>query len=308
MDRNGRLTGVVLRRGAPQPGAFVTGGNKEILTDEAGRFNLLVRAGRYSAEARIFADDFVWEGNTPADVPAGGSADIVINLKEPSEWFREVTIWGVMNLKDEENFDDDEFATRTKLFRLFRVGAFYTHEEDGWTEKMGGEVRAELSIRIDWQMIDSSVNVACTLKLFEGTSEDTGDLDGQASQTFNVKRGEIDKPCPMFFVAGQEADDPRGGVRLPDEVQRALGEQVSAAGQIPPVHEPGEQHRTDHPDGEADDERERRPGRQRGPPLHQRDAKRGERPELRADDHRADDEDRLIEEDARCPRSSWRGP
>jgi hypothetical protein len=112
-----------------------------------------------------------------------------------------------MNLKDEENFGDDEFATRTRLFRLFRIGAFYTHDEDGWTEKMGGEVRAELSIKLDWQMIDSSVNVACNLKLFEGTSEETGDLDGEHAETFNIKKDVIDQECRMFVRNDDEDDD-----------------------------------------------------------------------------------------------------
>ena len=207
VQRDGQLTGVVLRRGAPQPGAFVTAGGKEALTDARGRFAFTVRAGRYAAEARIFADDFEWEGRSTADVPAGGTVDSVIDLKEPSEWFREVSVSGTMKLKDEENFGSDEFATRTKLFRVIRIGAFYTHDEDGWTEKMGGEVRAELSLNLDWQMADSSVRVTCTLKLFEGTSEDTGDLDGQATQVFVISRGEIDKPCPMFVRNDDEDDD-----------------------------------------------------------------------------------------------------
>jgi hypothetical protein len=207
VEHNGRLTGHVVRRGGAQAGAFVTAGGQEALTDAQGAFALTVRAGRYSVESRIFADNFMWEGNAPVDVPAGGTADVLVVLKEPSDWFREVIISGTMNLKDEENFGDDEFATRTRLFRLFRIGAFYTHEEDGWTEKMGGEVRAELSIKLDWQMIDSSVNVACTLKLFEGTSEETGDLDGEGFQIFNIKKDVIDQECRMFVRNDDEDDD-----------------------------------------------------------------------------------------------------
>ena len=81
------------------------------------------------------------------------------------------------------------------------------HEEDGWTEKMGGEVRAELTMNLDWQMIDSSVNVFCTLKLFEGASEDSGDLDGEHSELFNIKKDVIDQPCKMFVRNDDEDDD-----------------------------------------------------------------------------------------------------
>jgi hypothetical protein len=207
VNKTAKLTGSVIRRGTPQMGAFVTAGGRETLTNRAGRFELTVPAGRYSVESRILADGFEWEGNTPVDLAPSSSKDIVITLKEPSDWFREVSIYGTMNLKDEENFGSDEFATRTKLFRVFRVGAFYTHEEDGWTEKMGGEVRAELSLRIDWQLVDSSVNVTCNLKLFEGTSEDTNDLDGEATQTFNIQKDVIDQECKMFVRNDDEDDD-----------------------------------------------------------------------------------------------------
>jgi hypothetical protein len=203
---NGTLNGRVTRRGVPHGGAFVTAGGKEAITGADGTFSFVVRAGRYAAEGRVLADGLMWEGTSAVDVPAGGAVSTVIELKEPPEWFREVTVFGTMNLKDEENFGSDEFATRTKLFRLYRIGAFFTHEEDGWTEKMGGEVRAELSMKLDWQM-DLSVHVFCTLKLFEGTSEDTSDLDGEKSQLFVIEKDAIDKPCTMFVRNDDEDDD-----------------------------------------------------------------------------------------------------
>jgi hypothetical protein len=207
VNKTAKLTGSVVRKGTPQMGAFVTAGGREAFTNRAGRFELTVPAGRYSVESRILADGFEWEGRTPVDLAPSSSQDIVITLNEPSDWFREVSIYGTMNLKDEENVGKDEFATRTKLFPVFRIGAFYTHREDGWTEKMGGEVRAELSLRLDWQLVDSSVNVTCNLKLFEGASEDTGDLDGEATQTFNIQKDAIDQECKMFVRNDDEDDD-----------------------------------------------------------------------------------------------------
>lgn len=206
VNLNGQLTGQVIRKGIPQAGAFVTAGGQEILTNGEGRFSLTVKAGRYSVESRIFADNFEWEGNTPIDVPAGGTADVTIFLNEPPDWFREVSISGIMNIKDEETWADD-FATRSKLFKVYRIGAFSTHEQDGWTEKMGGEIRVELSISLDWQMIDSSVNVTCNLKLFEGATENTDDLDGEKTQTFNIQKDVIDQPCQMFVSNTDENDD-----------------------------------------------------------------------------------------------------
>ena len=51
-------------------------------------------------------------------------------------------------------------------------------------------------------------------------------------------------------------------------------------------------------DREADRQREQRPQRERRSALDERDADPGDRAELRADDHRADDEDRRVEQDA----------
>ena len=51
-------------------------------------------------------------------------------------------------------------------------------------------------------------------------------------------------------------------------------------------------------DREADRQREQRAQRQRRSALDERDADPGDRAELRADDHRADDEDRRVEQDA----------
>ena len=51
------------------------------------------------------------------------------------------------------------------------------------------------------------------------------------------------------------------------------------------------------PDREADRERPQRAPGDVGPALDERDAEAGDRPELGADDHRADDQDRRVEED-----------
>ena len=42
---------------------------------------------------------------------------------------------------------------------------------------------------------------------FEGTSEDTGDLDGEKTQVFNVKAGELGKIFTMFVSNTDEDDD-----------------------------------------------------------------------------------------------------
>jgi hypothetical protein len=207
VKRQGTVAGLVRRRGNPQPQANVTAAGKDILTDDRGRFSLQVPAGTYLVEAHVIADNFGWDGSTAATVPSNGKVDIVIDLKEPPDWFRDVEISGTMQLKDEENVGDDEFATRTRNFiPNYRIGAFSTFADGFWAEKMGGEVRAELYFRLNWQM-DSSIRIDCNLKLFEGTSEDTSDLDGEKNGTWFVPKDAENFEIKMFVSNTDEDDD-----------------------------------------------------------------------------------------------------
>lgn len=206
VKKNGKLKGTVIYRGNLIAGAIVKVAGKDMLSDHAGKFEFTVSSGNFLIEAGKLIDGFYMEGSNNANVTAGSTLDITIELKEPPDWFREVVIRGTMWLKDEENWpDDDEYATRYNLFPVFRIGAFSTHAEGGWTEKMGGEVRAEVSIKLDWDMRDSSVNVWCNVKLFEGTSEDTGDLDGEKTEVHNIPKDTIQEI--RIFVRNDDEDD-----------------------------------------------------------------------------------------------------
>jgi hypothetical protein len=207
VGRSGTVRGIVTRRGAPQPQAHVLIGGKDTLSNDKGEFSLSVPAGDYLAEAHVFADGFVWNGATPLNVPAGGTTDTRIELKEPPDWFREVEIYGTMAFKDEENVGSDEFKSFGKLFTpLYRIGAFSTFADGGWSERMGGEIRGELYFRMDWQM-DSSIRLYCHLKLFEGTSEDTDDLDGEMKQTVIIAKDAVNQEVRMKVTNTDERDD-----------------------------------------------------------------------------------------------------
>ncbi|MEQ1512188.1 MAG: hypothetical protein ABL934_05850 [Lysobacteraceae bacterium] len=207
VSRSGTAEGLVTRRGLPQPQAQVVIGGKDILSNDQGRFSLTVPAGDYLAEAHVLADGFIWDGATPVKVPAGGTVQTQIDLKEPPDWFREVEISGTMQFKDEENIGDDEFKTFSKLFTpLYRIGAFATFADGWWVEKMGGEIRGALYYRMDWQP-DSSIRLFCHLMLYEGTSEDTDDLDGERKQTFTIPKDAVNFEVRMKVTNTDEGDD-----------------------------------------------------------------------------------------------------
>lgn len=111
-------------------------------------------------------------------------------------WFREVVFEGTMNLNDEENFGADE--TKTSQFFESRIPAIYqlgpfqqTHVELlPWINDVGGEVRGEVRFILDWKT-DSSVDVSYNIKLYEGTSADTDDLDGEDDGKLNIPKDTI---------------------------------------------------------------------------------------------------------------------
>lgn len=119
---------------------------------------------------------------------------VAASFNPDSPWYREVVLAGTMILHDyePEPFADDE--EKTSVFSVsgipttFQLGPFQTHADvPVWIDKVGGEVRGEIRLALDWKT-DSSVDVKFNIKLYEGTSEETTDLDGEMSGTVNVPK------------------------------------------------------------------------------------------------------------------------
>jgi hypothetical protein len=141
---------------------------------------------------------------------AGEERTITLILEEPDEMFREVTVRGSMEIVDDESWPwDDETATRDIFMSGIRLGPFGTHAERSQTEKMGGEVRVELRLKFDWQL-DASVEVWYEAKLYEGTSEETDDLEDTETGTVSVPKDRtVSKTIHLVnteFAGGDTAD------------------------------------------------------------------------------------------------------
>ena len=170
-------------------GAIVNVGGHSLLTDEAGSFSIELPAGEYDVRAGRFLDGGYAEGNTSVTVIGGERVEAVIELQDPPELYRRLTIRGTMAIEDYENFGDNEYATRD-FARHSDVGPYGTHDAVGWAESMGGEIRVEVGLTIDWR-IDVSIDVAWHVAFYEGTSEETSDLEATRSGTVNVPRDEL---------------------------------------------------------------------------------------------------------------------
>jgi hypothetical protein len=186
VEREATVKGRVLHRGNPVAGTVVKAAGRERLTNSSGEFELTIPAGSFRLEAGKLINGWFMSTHVDFTLAAGEERFIVLTLQEPDEMHREVTVRGSMYIVDDE-WGSDETATRNVFMSGIRVGPFGTHAERSQTEKMGGEVRVEMRLRFDWQL-NASVNVWYEVKLFEGTSEETDDLEDTETGTINVPK------------------------------------------------------------------------------------------------------------------------
>jgi len=214
----GKLLGSVRYKGNAVGGAIVNVGGQSLLSKAAGTFEIELPTGSYQVQSGKLLDAGYAEGSATAAVVAGSSVNVTVELQDPPELYRRLTLRGTMKIEDYEDFEDNEHATRN-MARNSVVGPDGTHDEIQWTEKMGGEIRVELVLKIDWK-IDLSIDIAWHVKLFEGTSEETSDLDGERSGTFKVPKDET--KTLSFAVWNSDEDDPEDRADITFELTNAV--------------------------------------------------------------------------------------
>lgn len=129
-----------------------------------------------------------------------------VSLKQrdlPAHQIRRVLLVGSMRVVDYEYFDDNEISTRTMtefrdLSPDFRYAEFYLEE------RMGGEIRVQFKIKLEWNV--GYINVNYHALLFEGASESTGDLDGEYKGNYILKDNTWE--WRSFTVANTDEDIP----------------------------------------------------------------------------------------------------
>ena len=98
-------------------------------------------------------------------------------LAERATITRLINVSGEMRIRDDEVIRD-RFFTRTTTFPGFHVSTLVPTERRTWVVKVGGEIRVEVEITFNLRPADQSVKVDYNVKLFEGVTEKTNDLDG----------------------------------------------------------------------------------------------------------------------------------
>jgi hypothetical protein len=97
-------------------------------------------------------------------------------VKNPN---RRITVSADMYVEDDENFGSNETARRQKTNAAILSTQGLAQSVMDFEVRMGGEIRVEFTVTA--ALVDASGNAMIDgdIKLYEGASESTGDLDGQ---------------------------------------------------------------------------------------------------------------------------------
>jgi hypothetical protein len=150
----------------------------------------------------------------PSGANGGGIRLLNIDGQPTGSWEkvrRKVIVTAAMAIQDEENFGSNEHASangsnEAVLTQDVSAGVLEV------IKRMGGEIRVELRA-FAMALANGDVKVRCRAELFEGTSENTDDLDGVEEHTFLVPRdGSV---SPNFRVRNtDEGDDDFADISL----------------------------------------------------------------------------------------------
>ena len=127
----------------------------------------------------------------------------------PSKWFRDITITAHLDIHDEENWpwSDENGSFDWAPSDPVCLNPFTMKRELQWEKGFGGEIRSVFTLTLTFDPESVSVQVDWNLKLYEGTTEDTDDLDGQQSGSFTLKEDEETVAPVRVLVTNTEEDD-----------------------------------------------------------------------------------------------------
>lgn len=206
----GTLRGTVYGEAGPVAGAFVqVYDGKSTLTGPNGRYVLPdVPLGDYPLKAWKVIDGIYYSAQKNVSLNV---ADLVadIHLQPPADRYRLAQIfidfWG----RDEENFAPDEIHDPGPEYFELELGPDKLINSAGRTYKWGGEVRVEYAITVRL-LVNNTIDVQVQGTLYEGTSEDTKDLDGTGGVTFQVAVGQTSGAT--LTITNTDEDDDDAGV------------------------------------------------------------------------------------------------
>lgn len=176
---HGSIIGVVRSQANPVPGALIqVYDGKETFTGADGRFRLAdVPLGDYILSGqKVSSDGTLLSGRRPVTV-ASETVSANIEFAPPSDRYRLLEIFVEFNGIDHETFGSNvSYHPGSEIVEI-ELGPDKLTNSTMFTYKWGGEVRAEFEVKATLQP-DGSIQTLVVGELYEGTSENTDDLDG----------------------------------------------------------------------------------------------------------------------------------
>ncbi|WP_406694603.1 carboxypeptidase-like regulatory domain-containing protein [Singulisphaera sp. Ch08] len=206
----GRIRGTVRGEAGPVSGAIVqVYDGKTTFTAADGTYALAdVPLGAYQIKASRVIDGVLYSAQVNIEL-AGEELVVDIVLQPPSERYRVAQVFIDFFGRDYESFDDDELNDPGPEYFELELGPDKTVHSTGKTYKWGGEVRVEYSITVRL-LVNNAIDVQVQGTLYEGTSEDTDDLDGTGGTTFQVGVGQT--AGATLTITNTDEDDDDAGV------------------------------------------------------------------------------------------------
>lgn len=205
-EKIGKLTVTVTHQNKPIAGTDVKVGGQVVVTNASGVAVVELPEGAYTVEAGVFMNGLFFEGSALGQVKDLGNTPMTVTLNDPPEFNRIVIIGGAIHIKDHENIEADEILHETFGTSPVRLGPLSRQQSVPYVRKWGGEIRVEANFDLTWNA-DLSVTVACGVKFYEGTSEDTGDLDGQGGNIVTLPKDATNVPMHIHVRNEDEDDD-----------------------------------------------------------------------------------------------------
>ncbi|MNP13674.1 hypothetical protein D3C76_1059640 [compost metagenome] len=132
-----------------------------------------------------------------------------IHLQPPADRYRIAQIfldfWG----RDEETIGSDEILNPGPEYLELELGPDKLVNSAHRKYKWGGEMRVEYAITVRL-LLNNTIDVQVQGTLYEGTSEDNNDLDGQGGLTFQVGVGNT--TGATLTITNTDEDDDDAGI------------------------------------------------------------------------------------------------
>ena len=189
------LTVTVTYNKENQGGAVVLAGGKDVLTNSLGKATLQLFQGNYTIIARKQIGGKECEAEKSFQAIGGQAAAISLQLQDPPTEKRRVAIHGSIEMTDAAGPMHASNIEEIKTFPFSVVAHVNPNQdEDSFSiiKKMGGEIRVESYWTVTWKN-DFSVRVTVKVKFYEGTTEDTDDLEHQFTKTWDVEEDGVKK-------------------------------------------------------------------------------------------------------------------